>query len=273
MTSVYDNAVEAANLIKTKTTLVPEIAVILGSGLGEFADEIEEKIYISYEEIPHFKKSTVHGHAGKLVIGKVGGKVVICMQGRYHYYEGHTMQEVVFPIRVFKILGVTKMVVTNASGGISKMLQNGDLMIIRDHINYMGNNPLIGANDERFGPRFPDMSEIYNKKLSNVVAEHMKKLGLGVKTGIYIAFTGPSYESPAEIQMAKQMGADAVGMSTVPECITANHMGIKVVGISCVTNMASGVSENRLTHDEVCETAGLMRETFKKLLRNFIPDL
>lgn len=208
---------EAATFIRTRTTLVPEIAVILGSGLGEFADEIEEPVYISYEDIPHFKRSTVHGHAGKLVFGKVGGKVIVCMQGRYHFYEGNTMQEVVFPVRVFKLLGITKMVVTNASGGISKMLNAGDLMIIRDHINNMGTNPLIGHNDERFGPRFPDMSEIYNKKLSAVVASHMHKLGLGVKTGVYIGFTGPSYETPAEILMARLLGADAVGMSTVSE--------------------------------------------------------
>ena len=187
----------------------------MGSGLGDFANEIEDSVAISYSDIPHFKRSTVQGHAGKLVFGKVGNKTVVCMQGRYHFYEGHTMQDVVFPIRVFKLLGVSKLVVTNASGGISKMLNNGDLMIIRDHINNMGTNPLIGLNDDRFGPRFPDMSEIYNKHLSGIVADHMKKLGLGVKKGVYIAFTGPSYETPAEIQMAKIMGADAVGMSTV----------------------------------------------------------
>lgn len=269
----YDNAQEAATFIRTRFETVPHVAIILGSGLGEFGNEIQDPVAISYEEIPHFKKSTVAGHAGKLIFGKVGDKVVVCMQGRYHFYEGHHMQEVVFPIRVFKLLGVEKLVVTNASGGISNLLVGGDLMIIRDHINHMGTNPLIGYNDDRFGPRFPDMSEIYNKGLQDIVAHEMKKLNIGIKRGVYIAFTGPSYESPAEIQMARILGADAVGMSTVPEAIVANHMGIKVVGISCVTNMASGVSLTRLNHEEVCETANLTKGLFKQLLHNFIPLL
>ncbi|EGR31195.1 purine nucleoside phosphorylase, putative [Ichthyophthirius multifiliis] len=271
--SIYDKALQATQYVQSKIQQPPEIGLILGSGLGEFADEIEDKVYIPFGDIPHFKKSTVAGHAGKLVVGKVGNKTVCCMQGRYHYYEGHTMQEVVFPIRVLKLLGIKKLVVTNAAGGISKMINCGDLMIIRDHINLMGSNPLFGQNDERFGPRFPDMSEVFNKELSDVVAKHMKNLGIGVKKGVYVAFTGPSYETPAEISMAKTAGGDAAGMSTVPECITANHMGIKVVGISCVTNMAAGVTEFKLNHQDVIDTANYVKSCFKQLLKNCIPDL
>jgi len=269
---IYDKALEAAAYITSKTNLQPEIAVVLGSGLGDFADTLEDLVKIPFEDIPYFKKSTIVGHAGKLVIGKVSGKVVACMQGRYHFYEGYSMSDVVFPARVFKVLGIKIMVVTNAAGGINKMLAPGDLMIIRDHINFLGTNPLIGPNDDRFGPRFPDCSNVYNTELSNIVAAELQKLGMGVKRGVYIATTGPCYETPQEIQMFLRMGADAVGMSTVPEALVANHMGIKVCGISCVTNFAAGILNQPLNHKEVIETAERVKEQFKQLIKNILAE-
>jgi len=228
---------------------------------------------IPYQDIPHFKKSTIKGHAGNLVIGKIAGVTIAAMQGRYHYYEGHSISDVVFPIRVFKLMNIEKLVVTNAAGGIGKMLEPGDLMIIRDHINLMGTNPLIGPNDERFGTRFPDMSEIYNKDLIDAAIKCMRELHIDVKKGVYCAFTGPSYETPSEIKMAATYGADAAGMSTVPEAIIANHMNMRVLGISCITNLASGISPHKLTHTEVVETANKVKGKFLELLKMMIPKL
>lgn len=269
----YDRATEAAEFIKSKVSFKPQMALILGSGLGDFADTLDGKVAIPYSDIPYFKKSTVQGHKGNLVFGKCKGVEVVAMQGRNHFYEGHKMEEIVFPIRVFKLIGITKIIVTNAAGGVNKMLEAGDLMLIKDHINYLGTNPLIGPNDERFGPRFPDMSDVYHKKFREIAAQTMKELKIPVKEGVYVAFTGPSYETPAEIQMAGRMGADAVGMSTVPEAIVANHMGIKVLGISCICNMAAGISLNPLSHKEVQEAADQVKTTFVSLLEKVIPKL
>ncbi|MCU0286167.1 MAG: purine-nucleoside phosphorylase [Acidobacteria bacterium] len=268
---LYDQIEEAVNFIKNRANFQPKAGLVLGSGLGEFAETLDDKIFIPYEDIPHFKKVSVLGHAGRLVLGKISGKHVIVMQGRYHYYEGHDIKEVVFPIRVLCRLGVEKLLLTNASGGINPMLNPGDLMIIRDHINMMGINPLRGENDERLGLRFPDMSRVYDEDLAALIAETMEMMGMGVKKGVYLALSGPSYETPAEIRMLGVIGADAVGMSTVPEAITARHMGAAVAGISCVCNLAAGISKNPLSHKEVTETANRVKDEFIRLLSAVIP--
>ncbi len=270
---IYPLVNEAVSMINSRIKIQPEIGIILGSGLGDFADTIDKKIIIPYEEIPHFKKSTVQGHAGRLISGYVKNKPVVIMQGRYHYYEGHDIVETVFPVRVLWGLGSKKLLLTNAAGGINSMLLPGDLMIIRDHINLMGVNPLRGENDERFGPRFPDMSTVYCNEMINVIADGMMRMGLGVKKGVYLALSGPSYETPAEIRMLKTLGADAVGMSTVPEAIVARHMGLLVAGISCISNLAAGISPTPLSHKEVTETADRVKGTFISLLSDIIPLL
>jgi len=245
---------EAVGYIHQKVKKFPEILVILGSGLGDCADTFKNKTVIPYDTIPNFPKSTVVGHSGNLVIGEVHGKLVAAMQGRVHYYEGYTMREVTFPARVFCVLGVKKAVITNAAGGINKDFLTGALMIITDHINFMGENALRGPNLDDFGPRFPDMSEAYNIELRNKMKQVAEKLNINIKEGVYIAMSGPTYETPAEIKMASIMGADAVGMSTVPEVAVLNHSGVEVVGVSCITNLAAGISDTKLSHDEVKET-------------------
>ncbi len=269
--TVYDQINEAVGFIKNKCVIEPEVGVILGSGLGEFAETLAGKTVIPYEEIPHFKKVSVVGHAGRLVLGKVGDKPAAVMQGRYHYYEGHHISEVVFPVRVLCSLGIKKLLLTNAAGGINSMLEAGDLMILRDHLNLMGTNPLMGPNDSRLGPRFPDMSHVYDEELANVIAAEMKAGGIGIKRGVYAGLTGPSYETPSEIKMLAKLGADAVGMSTVPEAIVARHMGVRVAGISCVSNLAAGISKVPLSHDEVTETANRVKDDFIALLNRSIP--
>jgi len=268
---LFEQIAEAVDFITSKSSLKPEVGVILGSGLGEFAESLEDKTIIPYESIPHFKQVSVKGHAGRLVIGRIGGRPAAVMQGRYHYYEGHDIDEVVFPVRVLCRLGIKSLLLTNASGGINRLLEPGDLMIIRDHINMMGINPLMGPNDDRLGPRFPDMSTVYDPQLSDKIAAAMQAQGLGVKRGVYLALTGPSYETPAEINMLSVWGADAVGMSTVPEAITARHMNVAVAGISCVCNLAAGISKTPLSHKEVTETADRVKEPFKKLLTTVLP--
>lgn len=270
--SNYEQIQEAARFIREKTPLEPEVGVVLGSGLGEFAETLEDKTVIPYEDIPHFKKVSVKGHKGRLVIGKTGGKPTAVMQGRYHYYEGHHIKEVVFPVRALCSLGIGKLLLTNAAGGINSMLEAGDLMILRDHINLMGVNPLMGDNDDRLGPRFPDMSHVYDEELRETIAENMRVLGMGVKNGVYAGLSGPSYETPAEIKMLAVLGADAVGMSTVPEAIVARHMGVKVAGISCVSNLAAGISKTPLSHEEVTITANRVKNLFIQLLTNTIPE-
>lgn len=269
-TGLYERAEHAARVIRARTKLEPRIAIVLGSGLGGFADEFEEAVGIPYEEITGFQRSTAQGHAGRLVIGNVDEVPVVAMQGRVHYYEGYSLEEVTFPIRTFKLLGVKTLILTNASGGIDVELSQGTLMVISDHVNLMGDNPLRGANDERFGPRFPDMSAVYAPELQALVVEEAKAIDVVVRRGIYGALSGPSYETPAEIHLLRALGADAVGMSTVPEAIVARHMGLEVLGISCITNMAAGISDAPINHEEVMATGDRVRDTFTQLLRRVL---
>ncbi len=271
--SIYDRAQHAAQTISARTSLKPRVAIVLGSGLGAFADEFQEAVAIPYREIPGFVSSTAQGHVGSLVVGKVEGIPVAAMQGRVHFYEGYSLEEVTFPVRTLKLLGVETLILTNAAGGINVQLTQGALMVISDQLNLMGVNPLRGTNDERFGPRFPDMTEVYSRELQELVTQEARVLGTTVRRGIYAALAGPSYETPAEIHMLRAFGADAVGMSTVPEAIVARHMGMNVLGISCITNMAAGISDQAINHEEVMETGQLVRETFAQLLRRIIAKL
>lgn len=250
----------------------PEIGIVLGSGLGVLADEFCE-YSIPYEKIPGFAKSTVEGHKGQLVFAHIGKQKVVMMQGRNHFYEGHSMQEITYPIKVMKQLGVKVVILTNAAGAVNKSFRPGDLMVITDHINNMGTNPLIGVHNEDFGTRFPDMSEVYNKNMIKLVDAVARDLKINIKHGIYIASTGPSYETPAEIRAARFMGADAAGMSTVPEAIVANYCGMKVIGISCISNFASGVSTKKLSHEEVIQTTNKVKTKFKTLLLSLIDNM
>lgn len=243
----------------------PEIGIVLGSGLGDLADKYCD-VAIPYSNIPHFAKSTVQGHKGQLVFADINGRKVVMMQGRNHFYEGHSMSDVIYPIKVMKKLGVKTLILTNAAGAVNKSFRPADLMVITDHINFMGTNPLIGRNDENFGVRFPDMSEVYSKNLIKIVDAAGRLLKLDLKHGVYMATTGPSYETPAEIRMARFMGADAIGMSTVPEAIVANYCGIEVIGISCISNYATGVSTKKLSHEEVIETTDKVKAKFKELV-------
>lgn len=248
----------------------PQIAIVLGSGLGALADLINHPVSLSYDHIPHFPVSTVTGHAGALVAGTLNGKTVVCMKGRFHNYEGYTLNEVTYPIRLFKLIGIKTLILTNAAGGINRDYKPGDLMIIKDHINFTGNNPLLGPNSKEYGPRFPDMSEAYSKRMICLAKDVATSLNIKLREGIYAAASGPSYETPAEINMLRIMGADAVGMSTVPEVIVANHMGLETFAISCITNMAAGVTEQKLSHEEVTETANRVRDNFVKLISHII---
>ena len=269
-TSLYERAEHAARVIRSRISIEPRIALVLGSGLGGFADDFEESVGIPYEDIPGFVRSTAQGHAGRLVIGKIESVPVLAMQGRVHYYEGYSLEEVTFPVRTFGLLGVKTLVLTNAAGGINVQLTQGALMVISDHVNLMGVNPLRGPNDERFGPRFPDMSAVYSPELQELVVDEAKVIGAEVRRGIYGGLSGPSYETPAEIHLLRGLGADAVGMSTVPEAIVARHMGLEVLGISCITNMAAGISDEPINHEEVMATGDRVRETFAELLRRVI---
>ncbi len=268
--SLYERAEHATRVIRSRISVEPRIALVLGSGLGGFADDFEESVGIPYEEIPGYVRSTAQGHAGRLVIGKIDSVPVLAMQGRVHYYEGYALEEVTFPIRTFGLLGVKTVVLTNAAGGINVQLSQGGLMVISDHLNLMGINPLRGPNDERFGPRFPDMSAVYSPQLQEIVVDEARAIGVEVRRGIYGALSGPSYETPSEIHMLRNLGADAVGMSTVPEAIVARHMGLEVLGISCITNMAAGISDEPINHEEVMATGDRVRETFAELLRRVI---
>jgi purine-nucleoside phosphorylase len=273
LSDLYSRAEEAARTIRGRTATEPQIAIVLGSGLGGFADEFEDSVALPYRDIPGFVSSTAQGHVGSLVIGKVEGVPVVAMQGRVHYYEGYSLEEVTFPIRTFKLLGIKTLILTNAAGGIDVQLSQGALMVISDHLNLMGVNPLRGPYDERFGPRFPDMSEVYSRDLQELATEEARALGITARRGIYAALQGPSYETPAEIHMLRAFGADAVGMSTVPEAIIARQMGMKVLGISCITNMAAGISESPINHEEVMETGQKVRESFTQLLRRVIASV
>jgi len=265
-----EKIVNAVESIRSKTYFVPDVAIVLGSGLGKLADHIENPIVIPYEEITEFPKPTVAGHGGKLVLGKVGESNVAVMQGRVHLYEGHSPENVVLPVRTLCLLGIKTLILTNAAGGINPAFAPGDLMVIRDHINLQGDNPLTGPNDDSLGTRFPDMSEAYNKKLNDMIAECALENGIDIRNGVYAGMSGPTYETPAEVNMLRIIGADAVGMSTVAECIAANHMGIKVCGVSLITNMAAGLSKTKLSHEEVKETADRAAEYFIKLMFNVL---
>ena len=269
----FARAERAAKFILSKTKLRPKIALVLGSGLGAFADELTGPTKIPYQKIPGFPRSTAVGHAGQLAIGKVGGIEVVVMQGRVHFYEGYTAKEVVFPMRVLGRLGIRSAILTNAAGGIDLGYKQGALVVIRDHINLQGANPLIGPNDDRFGPRFPDMTQAYWKQYRKIALAEAKRLGIDVSEGVYAALSGPSYETPAEIRYLRTIGADLVGMSTVPETIVARHMGVRILGISCVTNMAAGILDQPINHAEVMETGERVKTQFIALLRAVIPRI
>lgn len=269
----YKRYAEIVNQIKKKIDFNPEIALVLGSGLGSFADDINIKYTLNYSDIENFPVSTVSGHKGQFVFGYIGNVPLIIMQGRVHFYEGYNMEQVVIPIRILKMLGVKVVILTNASGGVNYNFNAGDLMLITDHISTFVPNPLIGKNIDEFGPRFPDMSEVYKKDLNNILRKTAIENKIHLKEGIYIQLSGPSYESPAEVRMLRSLGCDAVGMSTVCEAIVANHCGMKVCGISLVTNLASGVSNAPLSHEEVKEAGIKAAPKFKKLLKKAVINI
>jgi purine-nucleoside phosphorylase len=266
----FARAERAAKFILSKTRLRPRIGLVLGSGLGAFADELAAASRIDYKKIPHFPRSTAIGHAGRLVIGKVDEVPVAAMQGRVHFYEGYSLKEVVFPMRVFARIGIRAVILTNAAGGICRNYKQGCLVVLRDHINLQGSNPLIGPNDERFGPRFHDMTKAYWPPYREAALAEGRRLEIEMYEGVYAALTGPSYETPAEIHYLQTIGADVVGMSTVPEVIAARHMGLRVLGISCVTNMAAGILDQPITQEEVLETGERVKGQFVALLRAVI---
>ncbi len=281
-----DDALEAAEFIRSKFEHVPKAVIVLGSGLGAFADEIENPVAIPYEVIPHFAVSTVEGHAGRLVLGKIGGVSIAVQQGRFHYYEGYSMEQVMFPMRTFGLMGIETVVLTNAAGSLDTEMTPGSLMLISDHLNMMGVNPLRGPNDSRFGPRFPDMTNVYDRELQELIVEQAdsitrerSKSGAEpvsndfLHRGVYCALSGPTYETPAEIRLYRLLGADAVGMSTVPEAIAARHQGMRVAGISCITNYGAGMTEEEINHQEVMDTGARVAETFQELLRRLIARL
>ncbi len=269
--SEYAKAERAAEFLKKKTKIQPKIALVLGSGLGAFADEFRDAVRIPYSRIPHFPQATAIGHAGQLVLGMVEGVPIVAMQGRVHLYEGYSAKEVAYPVRVFAQMGVKAVILTNAAGGIKKEFTQGRLVAISDHINLQGVNPLMGANEEKFGPRFPDMTTAYDKSFRELALREASKLDLTLGEGVYAALAGPSYETPAEIRYLRTIGADLVGMSTVPEVIAAQHSGIRVLGISCVTNAAAGILDQPLDHSEVLATAERVKGQFIGLLRAIIP--
>jgi len=270
---MYARVEEAAAAVRGRCGTLPGTAIVLGSGLGDFADTLLDAIATPYEELPHWPASRVIGHAGRLVVGNVGGHRVAALAGRVHFYEGHDLETVVFATRVMGRLGVKRIILTNAAGGINTSFSQGALMIIDDHINLLGSNPLVGPNDDRFGVRFPDMSEVYSARLRRIAGDAAAAKGVTVTHGVYLAAMGPSYETPAEIRFFRAIGADAVGMSTVPEAIAARHMGLEVLGISCITNMAAGVLPGPLAHDEVMDTARRVRGSFVALLEGIVERL
>lgn len=267
MENLYLKAKESAEFIKNSIKKTPDIAIVLGSGLGVLADELEDSITISYSQIPNFPVSTVEGHAGELVVGSLKGKYVLCMKGRFHYYEGYSMTQTSFPIRVMSLLGIKNLMVTNAAGGINKSFLPGDLMVISDHIKFFNDSPLRGRNIDEMGVRFPDVSEAYSRELRKMAKSVASKLGIELREGVYSYMPGPMYETPAEIRALSVMGADAVGMSTVPEVLVAAHCRMKVLGISCISNMAAGILDQPLNHAEVMETANKVKDKFLKVVK------
>ena len=272
MENTYKLLDQAVALLKDRGFGKPQIAMILGSGLGGLADQFEESIAVDFGDIPGFPPSTVAGHAGRMVFGKLGGVEVVAMQGRFHYYEGHSQRQIAFALWTMRTLGAETLIVTNAAGGLNPQFSIGDLMLITDHINYTGDNPLIGPNPDRFGPRFPDMSRAYTPEFWDIAKETSAKLDIPLKQGVYLAVSGPSYETPAEIQSFRRLGADAVGMSTVPEVIAAAHAGMKVLGISCITNMAAGLGAEKLDHNEVIDVTKRVQSRFMALVTQLVAE-
>lgn len=273
MNPVYEKLCRCYESVRSKTDFVPRVALILGSGLGDYAKNIRVVTTIDYHEIEDFPVSTVSGHAGKFIFGFVGEVPVVCMQGRVHYYEGYSMSDVVLPTRLMKMLGAEVLFLTNAAGGVQVGMKAGDLMIIKDHISTFVPSPLIGANIDKLGPRFPDMSEVYDKDLRQIIRKAACELDIDMKEGVYAQFTGPAYETPTEVAMARTLGADAVGMSTACEAVAANHMGMKILGISCITNLAAGITPVKLSHEEVKETADAVAVKFEALVTNIIEKI
>jgi purine-nucleoside phosphorylase len=269
----YDDVQEAVDVIRARVPAVPDIAVVLGSGLGDFANTLDAAVSMPYDELPHWPASRVIGHEGRLAIGHARGRLIAALAGRCHAYEGHDLRTVTFAIRVLGLLGVKTLILTNAAGGVNTGFLQGALMVIDDHINLMGGNPLVGANETRFGPRFPDMTEVYSSRLRGIADEAGRELSLVLPHGVYVGLLGPSYETPAEIRYLRAIGVDAVGMSTVPEAIVARHMGMDVLGISCISNMAAGVLPQPLNHDDVMETTRRVRGQFIALLEGILGRL
>lgn len=264
---------DAVTAIREKTELMPKVGIVLGSGLGGLAASVQNPCVIPYQEIPGFAPSTAPGHAGKLLLGTIGSIPVVCMQGRLHYYEGHRMEDIVLPVRVMKALGAQTVILTNAAGGVSTDFRPGDLMLLTDHINFLGTNPLIGPNDEEIGPRFPDMTHVYTPSLRSLALQAAQECGISLQQGVYLATTGPSYETPAEIRMFRTLGADAVGMSTVPEAIAAAHCGLQVLGFSLITNMGAGVLDKPLSSEEVIQTADARGHDLQRLVSTILAKL
>ena len=273
MSKTYEKLKKCMAIVRQKTDFVPEVALVLGSGLGDFAKAIKPEAEICYSEIEGFPVSTVSGHEGKFIFGTLDGVKLVCMQGRVHYYEGYDISDVVLPIRIMGLLGAKALFLTNAAGGINKDFRAGDFMLITDHISSLIKSPLIGKNEEELGSRFPDMSEVYSNSLCNIIRHSAKEAGIDLKEGVYIQTTGPNYETPAEIRAYKMLGADAVGMSTACEAIAAHHMGMKICAVSCISNLAAGISKNPLSHEEVKENADKAAPLFKKLVEESIKSI
>ena len=270
---VIENLQETTNFIRNKCSLKPKIGIVLGSGLGAFVKHVNVACSIPYSELPFFESPTVEGHSGRLILGDIDGIPLAILQGRVHYYEGHSMEQVVYPIRTLALLGVELAILTNSAGGLNPKMSPGDFMVIEDHINMMGLNPLMGPNIKKLGPRFPDMTEAYDKKLTQKMCDILKKMKVRFWHGIYCGVSGPTYETPAEVRHLQSIGGQAVGMSTVPESIAANHMGLRVCAVSCITNLAAGLSKKRLTHDEVTERAHSVEERFSTFLKQFVKSI
>ncbi|MCC6276928.1 MAG: purine-nucleoside phosphorylase [Oligoflexia bacterium] len=273
MTDLVQKLSDTTQFIRSHCSLKPRVGMILGSGLGNFVDSIVPEWSCEYSQIPHFKTTSVEGHTGRLILGKIGDVPVAALQGRLHLYEGYNAQEVVFPTRTLAMLGIQVLLVTNAAGGLNKKMTPGDFMVITDHINLMGDNPLKGKNLEQLGPRFPDMTEAYDRSLANLISSCAKGNKLNVWQGVYVGLPGPTYETPAEVRYLQSIGGDAVGMSTVPEVIAANHLGVRVCGVSCITNLAAGLSSGKLSHNEVTTTAKFVEQKFKHLVTQLIGEI
>lgn len=273
MSEVYDKLLSCCECVRKKTDFVPKAAIVLGSGLGDYAESIRVEYELPYSEIDGFPVSTVPGHAGKFIFGYIDEIPVVCMKGRIHYYEGYSISDVVLPARLMKLMGAQVLFLTNAAGGVNTSFHAGDLMLIKDHISVFAPNPLIGANIDELGVRFPDMSTVYDGELQQIIRRTAKDNGIFLQEGVYAQLTGPSFESPAEIRMLRTLGCDAVGMSTVVEAIAANHMGMKICGISCISNLAAGMTANPLTHEEVQEAADMAAPNFKKLVTESVKSM